>query len=206
MPADPVHPSNYPHHPDYNPYGDKDAAATEQAARSAADTAEQAARSSADTSEATARAAADTAEATARAAADLAAPRGELGYAERQTTDTSSNTVFANIPANLIPGLSVTVVGAGRAVEVEVIGSVYHAVANTYVGFGIVRDGATVGYGGLSSPSTTVGRTVIVKKRMVLVAGQQYVFTVGKYVGAAGVGSFYGDNIGSPLSLSVVER
>jgi hypothetical protein len=135
-----------------------------------------------------------------------ALPRGELGYAERQTSDTTTNTVFGSINSNLISTLSLVVVGSGRAVEIEYQGSVYHSVANTYVGIGICVDGTMVRYAGVSSPSTTTGRTFLAKHRMVLVDQQSYTITIGKYIGAAGTGNYYGDGLGSPQHLVVVER
>lgn len=137
-------------------------------------------------------------------AASLA--RGELGYAERVTDDTTTNTVIGSAPANKISGLAVTVVGSGKAVDIEVFcAAAYHTVANTYAGLAILQDGAQIQLVQTSSPATANGRVLYGKVRKVLTAGQSYTFEVGKYCGAVGTATFAAA-AGFPMSLVVTER
>jgi hypothetical protein len=129
----------------------------------------------------------------------------ELGYAERTTNDTSTNTSFGGAASNKITGLTVTVTGTGRPVEIELfIASVQHSTINSYVGAVILMDGAVIAAGNGSSPATTNGRPLILKARKVLTNGQSYTFEIGKNTQAAT--ATYGADPSYPMYLSVVRR
>lgn len=129
----------------------------------------------------------------------------ELGYAERTTNDTTTNTAYASAASNKISGLSVTVVGEGLPVLIEFFATIaYHSVANTSVSAALVVNGATTSGQAATvfSPSTSAGPSLILRRRMVLTAGTSYTFEIGKYVGAAGTGTYFaGANF--PMHLAV---
>lgn len=135
-------------------------------------------------------------------------PRGELGYAERTTADTTSNGTIANATqaGNKMTGLAVTVVGKGRPVEIEFhTPAVWHSTANNYVGVALLMDGVQVAIGQASSPSNASGRSLTVKARKVLTDGQSYTFEVGKYCQTGATGNYHGA-ADTPMYLSVAER
>lgn len=197
----------------------------EATARAAADTT----NANAITTEATTRATADTTlqtnintEATDRGNADTAldarldvlelstAPGKEIGYAERTTNHTTTVTSAAS--ATDISGLSVTVTGKGRPVEVNFYtASVTHSVANSNVSAFISGNGAVGGslgqFGGQSSPSTTagLGDAINITRRVVLTDGVSYTFTVRVFSLVAGTSTIYGA-AGLPMSLAVTAR
>ena len=118
------------------------------------------------------------------------APGIELGYASRTSSITSTATTAAG--ATALTGLSVTIVGQGRPVDVRFhCAAVYHSVANTLVSIVIVRDGNVTGadnqMGAVASPVTTTGPSLAVSRRTgTLVAGTSYTFTVRAWGAAAG--------------------
>jgi hypothetical protein len=136
-------------------------------------------------------------------------PRGELGYAERTTDDTTTNTTLASASANKISGLAVTVIGAGRPVEVEFwCSGVRNATANNWAGASIVQDGTSVKAAVVFSPNTGIGVPLVVKTRLVLTAGQSYTFEVGKY-GQAGTTTYSASAVSGvnlAMYLAVTER
>jgi hypothetical protein len=135
-----------------------------------------------------------------------AAPRGELGYAERTTADTTTNTSFAAASSNKITGLSVSVTGTGRPVEIEFfLPAGYHSVANSIVGAVILQNGTTViCAGNVRVSSTTTGDSFLLKARKVLTAGTGYTFEVGKYT-VSGTANYSADAT-YPMYLAVTER
>lgn len=119
----------------------------------------------------------------------------QLGYAERATNDTTTNTSYASAPSNKIAGLSVTVVGQGLPVTVEFFcPQVYHSVANTLVSCELLINGAlaTGQFASAFSPSTAAGPFLLMKRKPLLVAGTSYTFEVGKSVSGAGTGTYTG--------------
>lgn len=115
-------------------------------------------------------------------------PGLEIGYDEVVSTTTYTATAAGS---QMVPGLSITVVGTGRPVDVEFFApSVRHSVASTDVSAGIRANGsglvAESQLGTVSSPSTTVGRSLYVKERVVLADGVSYTFDVTIWSGAAG--------------------
>jgi hypothetical protein len=116
-------------------------------------------------------------------------PGTELGYAER-LTNFATTAVAAGATA-LVPGLVVTVTGQGRPVDIEFFAqAVRHSVASTAItGYLEVNGSATASQAssaGSSSPSTTVGRVIIIRRRAVLADGVEYTFKAGIFGGAAG--------------------
>lgn len=132
----------------------------------------------------------------------------ELGYIERDTQDTTTNTATtdAALNANLIAGLALTgIVGTGSPVDVEVAFPVIvHSVLAKSVGAAIMVNGTKVHSSQAVSNSTTVGTFFIVKKRLVLPAGVSHDFAIGKY-GSTGTSTYYADAV-SKMSLSVVQK
>lgn len=134
----------------------------------------------------------------------------ELDYVERTSNDTTTNTsgTDGNLAANKISGLTCEVVGAGRLVEVEFqCAGVYHSVANSPVmAYLLVNDSAAGGTLALTtSPSTTSGELLSLKRRMLLTDGTTYVFSIGKKLSAAGTGTYQAGTT-FPMFLSVVSR
>jgi hypothetical protein len=117
-------------------------------------------------------------------------PGIELGYASRTSNITSTATTAAG--ATALTGLSVTVTGQGRPVDLRFhCAAVYHSVANTLVSIVIVRDGNVTGadnqMGAVASASTSTGPSLAVARRTAtLVAGTPYTFTVRAWGAAAG--------------------
>lgn len=123
-------------------------------------------------------------------------PGKELGYAELTADFTSTNTSFTNTTdgpgaGGVIPGaFQVTVVGKGKPVEVEFYApQVRHSTAGQWVGAYLLVNGAAQPDGQLAiggSPVNTVGRVLVLKRRLVLADGVSYTFKVGIMGGAAG--------------------
>lgn len=119
----------------------------------------------------------------------------ELGYAERTTNDTTTNTslVDADLAANTIGGLTFTVTGDGNPVDVEFrCSGAYHSTANTRVNAVLLVNGSSVNgdLGAADSPSTSGGPSLSFKRRLVLTDGVSYTFEVAKRVAAAGTGTY----------------
>lgn len=131
-----------------------------------------------------------------------AAGTTELGYAERTTNDSTTNTAYASVGSNKISGLSVTVVGEGLPVLVEFFcPSVVHSVANTATAAVLLTNGAvTSGQQGFGEASTSAG--LILRRRRILTPGTSYTFEVGKYVVAAGTGTYIAGS-DNPMHLAV---
>ena len=129
----------------------------------------------------------------------------EMGYAERTTDDTTTNTAYASTPSNKISGLSVTVIGEGQPVMVEFFcPGVKHSVAASPVNAVLIINGSVTG-GQLAtadSPATGNARFLMFRRRMVLTAGTSYTFEVGKYATSAGTGT-YTAVADAPMHLSV---
>lgn len=129
----------------------------------------------------------------------------ELGYAERTSNDTTTNTAYASSTSNKISGLSVTVVGQGLPVLVEFFcPGVFHSVAATGVSVTLITNGALTSgqLATVDSSATNKSRALVMRRRMVLTAGTSYTFEVGKYVDAAGTGT-YTAVADAPMHLSV---
>lgn len=117
----------------------------------------------------------------------------EMGYDENTSSTTSTNTNSASVAAGAkITGLSVTVVGEGRPVDIEWEGSFQDSVASATVGAYFIVNGALTGQpgagylGGIQLGSTTSTRKFSLKRRAVLAAGVSYTIEVGVYQAAAG--------------------
>jgi hypothetical protein len=132
----------------------------------------------------------------------------ELGYAESVTNASTTNTATGNsaLAANVVPGLSVTVVGAGRPVLAEFMGSGVN-VANAGVNFGaaLLVNGANQKWEfNTNPPITSSGDSVPlpVRRRLVLTAGTSYTFQVGMWTASGTV--FFIANATQPMFLAVV--
>lgn len=136
-------------------------------------------------------------------------PGVELGQAARTSSITSTATTAAG--ASALTGLSVTVVGQGRPVDVRFYtAALYHSVANTAVSLIIVKDGNATGtdnqIGTAFSPSTTTGPSVCITRRTAtLTDGVSYTFTVRAWGGAAGTTTVVGASF-CPAELVVTSR
>lgn len=134
----------------------------------------------------------------------------ELAYAERQTVDTTTNTGVTNseLQSNLINGLSFTIVGNGRPVEISVYGSVRNSTVNAGVGMIIMCNGdagtANAMWVGRICSHTTHADTVFGSRRMVLTNGVSYTFEVAKQVGT-GTGTYEGQ-VYRPMWLAAIQR
>lgn len=189
---------------------DQDAAIALLDARQDADDLTNADQDAALTTETAARAAAITAEAAARdtaIAAALAAhsPGRELGYAERTSIFTTTNTTPGSAAAgSKVGSLSITLTGAGLPVLIQAYcGNVYNSVASQGHGVYLLMNSTQIELGVNLSTSTAFGPKVFVGIRKVLTAGVQYTFEVGAYGIAAGTTAL-GAGATSPAWLSVI--
>jgi hypothetical protein len=136
----------------------------------------------------------------------------ELGYAERTTTDSTTNLADDNstLNANLIAGLSVSVVGSGRPVEVEFYAPlVTHSVLNGVIYGTIMANGVRIAQVPTLAIKAGTGQgPLIVKRRMVLTDGVSYTFTAAKTMDTAGTGTYYASDTPSNMImyLSVTQR
>lgn len=134
----------------------------------------------------------------------------EAAYAERLTNFTTTNTSLTSTAASsLITELTCSVTGIGRAVEIEFwCGAAYSSVAANYVDPYLVVDGVASSNDGsiaaVSSPVTNSGRTIIMKRRLVIPTGVTRVFQVG-IAGQSGTSTIVSGPTG-PTYLSVVYR
>lgn len=136
-------------------------------------------------------------------------PGTEQGYAEIFTSATATATSIG--AAVDVTGLSVTVTGTGRPVDVEFFCprvSHSNATAEVNVALAATTLGTTsyidLGY---SSPgSTTLGNSLYIKRRVVLVDGQDYTFTARVFAyNVAGTSTLFAASY-SPITLSVTAR
>lgn len=141
-----------------------------------------------------------------------ALPGAELAYAEFTSNWTTTNTSTASVvEASLIPGVITTVIGEGRAVDIEVFcPGIYHSTANTAVIAYLVVNGvsyaAGIGQAGaVSSPTTSSVRSVFFKRRLVLQSGNSYTFRVGVAGGTSGTTTLFGASA-YPITLSITRR
>lgn len=126
----------------------------------------------------------------------------ELGYAERTSNDTTTNATFGNVGSNKISGLSVTVVGEGKPVMVEFYcSSAIHSVTDTAAGVVLLINGATTG-GQQGYVEAKTSEALIMRRRLVLTAGTSYTFEIGKFIVAAGTGTYLA-GADNPMHLSV---
>jgi hypothetical protein len=144
------------------------------------------------------------------AAALVGAQGANLGSSKRTTTATTSNTSTASTTP--ITGISITVVGKGKPVDVRFFASQgYHSVANTLVIPYLIVNGvalpATTGQSGVTqSTLTTSGPSVFfVASNIVLTDGVSYTFEVGLAGGAAGTTALFAAT-NSPMTLDVTAR
>lgn len=148
-------------------------------------------------------------EVAALVAAELVAyqPGLEIGYAERTTSATSTQTVPN--ATGTISGLSVTVVGSGRAVDIRFACALsWASVANKQVFTSLmVNGGATGAACSENSVLTNTGPGQDFTRRMVLTDGVSYTFTVALYTEvASGATVTAFANATYPMALSVTNR
>lgn len=135
----------------------------------------------------------------------------EMGYSERTTIFTTTNTTAGSLAGTaIVTGLSVTVIGEGRAVEVEFNSIMQHSVANSGSATYLVVNGSySAAPGGhlaaVQGGATGSGRTLSMKKRIVLTNGVSYTFTIGVYGVQAGTVSVV-STANIPTFLSVTRR
>lgn len=133
----------------------------------------------------------------------------EIGYAERWTTDTTTNAPDddATLMANRISGISVVVTGIGRPVEVEAFALVAHSVALGVVYNTIMMNGVRILQSGRVLPKASAADTLVSKRRIVLDAGVEYTFELAKTIDTAGTGTWFASEASEiPIYLSVVQR
>jgi|GEM_PF-5842404 len=178
-----------------------------------------------DATDATVALKANTADVYTKAAADAAmgvaigdalddyTPGADMGSAERLTSATTTATSYA-LATTDISGLSVTVIGTGRPVDVEFYcPSVTHSVANTNVSVFIAVNGsgtdAKAQWGGVSAPGTGAGGgpALTIKRRITLTDGVSYTFTVRAFAfGVAGTTTLYAVSAYQAMQLNVTAR
>ena len=125
----------------------------------------------------------------------------ELGYAERTTNDTTTNTDYNAVTTNKISGLSVTVVGQGLPVLVEFYCPLgQHSVTGSGVAVALVINGALTSGQYVTSNGID---SMVLRRRLLLAAGASYTFEVGMWlVTTAGTGTYSGGS-DFPMHLSV---
>lgn len=128
-------------------------------------------------------------------------PGIELGYAERTTSFTSGSNAD-------ITGLSVTVTGQGRPVDVEFYcPSAYHSVSGTLIRADIKSNGAVINSWFELTSNVSFGRSCLLRQRVTLTDGVNYTFTVGTFQGSAGTMTWFASaSPARPIWLSVVSR
>ena len=132
----------------------------------------------------------------------------ELAYAEKTTDFASTNTVaFAVGAGALVTGLSITVDGTGRPFDLEFYSLARHSVANSFVAISFVVDGASDGsLFAEFSPSTTVNRSCLFRRRMAPIAvGVSKTFQVASYTPTAGTVT-WAATANNKMWLSAVNR
>lgn len=139
-------------------------------------------------------------------------PGVELGYAERASNFTTTNTSSSSVAAgSKVTSLLVTVTGQGRPVDVEFYSpSIHHSTAAQVITVYLVVNGVaqstTLGQSAfISSPVNTLGRAVILKRRLVLTEAVEYTFEVGLAGASAGTVTLTA-SAAVPSSLSVTSR
>lgn len=141
-------------------------------------------------------------------AAELASyePGLEIGYSERTTSATSTQTVPN--ATGTISGLVVVVTGAGRPVDVRFESALaWNSTANKHSFASLmVNGGAGGGANGSHSPVTTTGIGLGFTRRMVLTDGVSYTFTVALYTESGGGTVTAFANATYPMSISVTNR
>ena len=126
------------------------------------------------------------------------APGIELGYAERFTSYVAGNSDMT--------GMSITVEGQGRPVDVEFFCSaVHHSTVGSLVRVDIKRNGTIIESAADITSNASFGRHLYGKRRIPLTDGVSYTFTVGVFQGSAGSMTWYADAT-RPIWLSVVSR
>ena len=132
----------------------------------------------------------------------------ELAYAERVTQDTTTSTPADNttLMANVIAGLSCTVTGVGRPVEVEAfVPVVAHSLSTGLVYLHIMQDGVQVSMVNFRVVAASVGTMLICKRRVIIPDGVSTTFVAAKSIDTAGTGTYWADTA-APMYLSVVQR
>lgn len=133
----------------------------------------------------------------------------ELGFAVRESTDTTTNTQASAAAANKINGLAVTVMGIGRPVKVEFYDLVRHSVANNGVGALFLVNGALVldqtQIGQSSTPIVSQSRSLYVMHRFVIPDGVEWTFEIGKWISGSGTGTYEGSE-SAPMTLTVTQQ
>lgn len=138
-------------------------------------------------------------------------PGIDLGTASRTSAFTTTNTTAGNGSLGLITGLTVTITGTGRPVDVRFTApAVYHSVANTFVGVSInagnplAATNAT--FASSQSTLTNNGNGLEATLRTpALNVGQSYTFQVNVWGGAAGTCTLAAAAYG-PIQLAVTSR
>lgn len=137
-------------------------------------------------------------------------PGTDLGTVQRGSNATSTTTA-ATDAAGDITGLSVTVVGQGRPVDIRFHApGVYHSVANTLVSVILMCNGEVVGLnnqiGTENSPLTNNGPSMSISRRTgILTFGTNYTFSVRLWGNAAGTSTLVGAAF-CPIELAVTSR
>lgn len=126
-----------------------------------------------------------------------------LGYSERTTSDVRTT-------GGAITGVSVTVVGQGRPVDIEArVTKGFHSAANAPMTFAIMWGTVCIASDEQNSFSTTTGRAFYCKRTMTLTDGVSYTFTLAVAHGLAGTMTWYADDTATnkrPMHLAVTSR
>ena len=138
-------------------------------------------------------------------------PGMELGYASRTSTFTTTNITPGNI-AGQIPGLSITLVGQGRPIDLRfTAGGVWHSVANAAVSV-FISQSVPAGVltnnilGATRSTLTNSGPSLEISRRTApLTVGVTYTFIVVVSGAVAGTSSMFGATY-SPIEFVATSR
>lgn len=137
-------------------------------------------------------------------------PGTDLGTFQRPSNATSTTTAVTDAAGD-ITGMSVTVVGQGRPVDIRFFApGVYHSVANTLVSVIIICNGDVLNtnnqLGTERSHLTNNGPSVAITRRTgVLTAGVSYTFKARLWSAAAGTSTLVGAAY-CPIELAVTSR
>lgn len=131
----------------------------------------------------------------------------ELGYAERTSSFTTTNTsLWSTAAASVVGSLSVTVTGTGRPVDVEfycpAMGHTAGAIVTSYL---IVNGATNDARSQYKNWAINFGEGGEMKRRLVLANGTSYTFTVGISANAAGTSTVTGST-SAPTHLAVTQR
>ena len=129
----------------------------------------------------------------------------DLGYAERTTDDTTTNTNSGATSSNKISGIAVTVTGNGRPVQIEFRCATTHSLADASVGAHLLENDTLIQFAATVNRSATRPGVLTLSQRRVIPAGETRTYEVGKFVMGSGTGTYVA-NPSYPMWIQATQR